>query len=179
MLRTAVTFLTLLLLWLLLAQVNHLLAPLHVYLFAGGLFVTYAALRLPLRSGLAAVLLAGLLCDANMPIAGDLPSLRFSLSHVHLLCFGLAFAAIYRLRDRLARDETSIRVFVALLANLGLFLALSFTRVPAAPAPGAAWLRLFFDLACSQAVLALVAPWFFALQARVLQLARAESVALN
>ena len=56
--RTLVTFLTLLLLWAVVAQVNHVLDG-HVYLFLGGLFVAYAALQLPLRDGLTAVLLAG------------------------------------------------------------------------------------------------------------------------
>ena len=39
------------------------------------------------------------------------------------------------------------------------------------PAPAAAWPRLIADLACSQVFLALVAPWFFALQLRALTLA--------
>ncbi|MSU69446.1 MAG: hypothetical protein EXS39_01450 [Opitutaceae bacterium] len=179
MARAFVIFVTQLLLWLLLAQVNHYLAPLNLYLFAGGLFVTFAALRLPLRPGLAVVLLGGLICDANMPIAPHLSPMAFSLAHTHLLLFGLAFAFIYRLRDRMARDQTPIRVFVALLANLGLFLALSFTRISASPAPAAAWLRLFFDLACSQVALALMAPWFFALQVRALELTRTEPVAID
>ena len=179
MARAAVIFLTLLLLWLLLAEANHYLTPVHIYLFAGGLFVTFAALRLPFRPGLATVLLGGLLCDANMPIASGLRPFAFSLAHVHVLLFVVAFVAIYRLRDRMARDETLIRVLVAVVANLGLFLGLSFARMAAAPLSGAAWLRLLFDLACSQAVVALIAPWFFALQGRALALARAEPVALN
>lgn len=177
--RVVVLFLSLLLLWFLFAQANHWLAPLHVYLFVGGLFVTYAALRAPLRPGLAAVLLAGLLCDANTPLPPGLPAVAFSLAHGQFVFFGLAFAVIFRLRDRLARDETLIRVTVALLANLALFLAVSFARLADSPAPGDAWLRLFFDLACSQVVLAVIAPWFFALQGRALELARTEPVAID
>jgi cell shape-determining protein MreD len=162
--RTFVTFLTLFLLWVVVGQVNHALSGLHVYVFVGGLFVTYAALQLPLRDGLAAVLLAGLLADAHAPV-------RFGL---HSLLFAVAFVIIFNIRDHLPRDETVARVFVALLANLGIFLVLSFALIGRNPAPGAVWPRLIFDLICSQVFLALIAPWFFALQARALVLAHVE-----
>jgi hypothetical protein len=38
------------------------------------------------------------------------------------------------------------------------------------PAPAAAWPRQIADLVCSQVFLALIAPWFFALQHRALAL---------
>ncbi|MSU23010.1 MAG: hypothetical protein EXS32_04220 [Opitutus sp.] len=162
--RTLVTFLTLLLLWALVAQVNHVLSALHLYLFVGALFVGYAALMLPLRDGLAASLLGGLLCDATAPVAFG----------THLLLFAAAHAVIFHLRDRLPRDDTIARLVVVLLANLGLFLLLSFSQIGRAPAPAAAWPRLIADLLCSQVFLALVTPWFFALQFRVLVLTRVE-----
>lgn len=162
--RTFFTFLTLLVLWVVVAQVNHALAGTHVYLFVGGLFVTYAALQLPLRDGLAAVLLAGLICDANSPVPFGL----------HTLLFAAAHAVISNLRDHVPRDETVARVIVALLANLALSLVFSFVLIGRGPVPAAVWPRLIFDLVCSQVFLALVAPWFFALQARTLVLARVE-----
>ena len=162
--RPLVTFLTLLLLWVILAQVNHLLGPAHVYLFAGGLFVAYAALVLPLRDGLATVLLAGLLCDATTPV-------RLG---THLFLFAAAHVVVFNIRDRVPRDETIARVIVALLVNLGLFLALSFALIGRGPAPGEVWPRLILDLACSQVFIALTAPWFFAFQARSLVLTRVE-----
>ena len=58
-------FLTLLFLQGLAAAANQALAPLHVYLFAGGLFVGTAAFLLPFGRGFAAVFAAGLACDAN------------------------------------------------------------------------------------------------------------------
>jgi len=164
MLRTSVTFLTLFVLWVIVAEVNHVLAPAHVYLFAGGLFVAYAALVLPLRDGLAAVLFVGLLCDSATPV-------RFG---THLLLFAAAHAVVFNIRDRVPRDETIARVIVALLLNLALFLGLSFALVGRGPAPGAVWPRLILDLVCSQLFIALVAPWFFALQARVLVIAGVE-----
>ena len=80
---------------------------------------------------------------------------------------------IYHLRDRLPRDDTVARVIAALLANLALFLVFSFIQIARSPAPAAAWPRLIADLVCSQVFLALVAPWFFALQHRALVLTRA------
>jgi rod shape-determining protein MreD len=162
--RTLVTFLTLFVLWVLVAQVNHILAPTHVYLFAGGLFVTFAALQLPLRDGLFAVLLAGLLCDANVPAPFGLQTLLFAA----------AYAVVSNLRDHVPRDETVARIIVALLTNLALFLVFSFALIGRGPAPAVVWPRLILDLLCSQVFLALVAPWFFAFQARSLVLARVE-----
>ena len=40
--------------------------------------------------------------------------------------------------------------------------------------PGAAWLRLFADLGWSQLFILIIAPWFFALQARALELGRVD-----
>ena len=57
----------LLLLWIVYSETNHVLSGLRVHLFAGGLFVAFAALTQPLRAGLAASLLGGLLCDAHAP----------------------------------------------------------------------------------------------------------------
>jgi rod shape-determining protein MreD len=167
--RALVIFLTLLLLGIMTAQANHYLAVRHVYLFVGGLFVTFAALRLPLRAGLGAVALGGFSLDAMLP-------LRFGTL---TLLFLVAFTIIFNLRDRLPRDETVVRVLVALISNLALFLVLSFLLVGNTPSPGNAWLRLFFDLFCSQVAIALVGPWFFALQDRALRLARTEPIPLD
>lgn len=167
--HTLVTFLTLLLLWAVVAEINHALSGLRVYLFVGALFVTYAALMLPFRAGLASTVLGGLLCDANAPVWFG----------THLVLFTAAFAIVSHLRDRLPRDDTVARVVVASLANLGLFLLFSFTQIGGSPAPAIAWPRLIADLVCSQIFLALIAPWFFALQHHALLLARAEREAID
>lgn len=161
--RTLALFATLFLLWAIVAQVNHALSGVHVYLWIGGLFVTYSALALPLRSGLAASLLGGLLVDATT-------SVSFGL---HALLFALAHTFIFNIRDRLPRDETTARVIVALFANLALFLVFSFLQIGRVPTPSTVWPRLILDLLCSQVFLTLVAPWFFALQARTLDAADA------
>src|SRR4051812_27657058 len=120
MLRAFVIFLTLLLLSALTGQANHYLAPFQIYLFLGGLYVTFAALRLPLRSGFAAVIAGGLLCDAI-----SAPSIWFG---THVLLFAASFSIVYVLRDRMARQEKLIGVAVALLVNLAVFLGISFSR---------------------------------------------------
>ena len=160
--RALVTFSTLVLLWAVVSEINHLLSPYHVFLWTAGLFVTYAALALPLRGGLAATFMAGLLCDASTPVAFGTHALLFAAAHV----------VIFNLRDRVPRDETAGRVIIALLANLALFLVFSFLQIGRLPLPSAAWPRIICDLICSQIFIAVVAPWFFALQAGALDLAR-------
>ncbi|MDP3071333.1 MAG: hypothetical protein Q8N18_13670 [Opitutaceae bacterium] len=160
--RTLVLFATLLLLWALVSQLNDALAPLRVHVFAGGLFVVFAALTQPRRPGLAATLLAGLVCDAHAPV-------MFGL---HLLLFAAAHALLFHVRERVAREDAISITVVALLTNLALFLLLSFTQIHTSPAPASAWPRLIADLAASQLLLALVTPWFAALQARALGVAR-------
>ena len=64
---------------------------------------------------------------------------------------------------------------VVLLANAALFLALSVLEVHGGPFAMRRWGRLVSDLVGSQLALALIAPWFLALQAKALVLARAES----
>lgn len=163
MLRTLAISLTLLVLWALVSQLNHELAGWHVYLFTGGLTIAYAALVLPQREGLAAVVLAGLLADSTTPVAFG----------AHTLLFAMAHTVLFNARDRVPRDETAPRVIVALLANLALFLVFSFIQIGRLPSPASAWPRLIFDLLCSQVFLAVIAPWFFALQEQSIVLARA------
>jgi hypothetical protein len=64
----------------------------------------------------------------------------------------------------------------ALIANLGLFLGLSFIyrELGTRPAPGAASLRLLADLGWSQLFILAAAPWFFSLQQRALKLGRVD-----
>lgn len=160
MLRSAVLFAPLVLLWAIVTELNHGLSGLHLYVFAGGLFVGFAALTQPFRSGLAATLLAACICDATTPVAFG----------THVALFGLAHAVVYRIRDRVPRQDNIASTLLALFTNFGLFLALSFTQVHSSAPPAAIWPRLLADLVCSQLFVVLVTPWFFALQARTLEL---------
>jgi cell shape-determining protein MreD len=158
-----VLFLTLYLLRTVVAEANSALSGLHVWLFAGGLFVAYAALMVPFRQGFSASVLGGLLCDSVAPVPFG----------THAALFGASHAALYNLRERLQRDETAVRVAVAVVLNMALFLAVTLARIRLVPSGATVWPRLLADFGWSQAAVALAAPWFFALQVRSLELARA------
>lgn len=162
--RVAILFACSLVLWAIVTQLNHSISELRIYLFAGALFVTFAALMQPFASGLVAAMLTGLMLDANTPVPFG----------IHLVLFATAHIMIYRLRDRVPRNDTISRVTVAVLGNLGMFLLFSFFELTRSPGVHGVWERLIVDLVCSQLFLALVAPWFFALQARSLALAGCE-----
>ena len=160
--RTLVLIGSLLLLWAIVAQLNDALSALRLYVFAGALFVAFAALTQPRRSGLVAVMLGGLICDANAPV----------IFGTHMLLFAAAHTTLFHIRERVPRDDNVSGIVVVLLTNLALFLVFSFTQIHESPAPAAVWPRLIADLICSQLFLTLVTPWFFALQAGALSLAR-------
>lgn len=159
---SAVLFLTLYLLRALVGEANSMLSGLHVWLFAGGLFVTYSALAMPFRAGFAASLLGGFLCDALSPLAFG----------THAALFATAHAFVFNARERLQREETPVRVAVAATVNAVLYLILSFI-VLRSTRGAASWPRMVSDLLWSEAAVAAVAPWFFSLQLRTLELARA------
>lgn len=160
--RALVIFVTLVLLWAVVAELNHALSPRHVYLWIGGLFMTYSALTLSFRAGLVGTLCAGMLCDASAPIPFGTHALLFAAAHV----------IIFNIRDRVPRDETVARVIIALLTNLVLFLVFSLFLITRFPSASTAWPRLGLDLLCSQLAIILIAPWFFALQSGALEVAR-------
>src|SRR5436190_19039604 len=113
--RTFTLFGTLILLWALVAELNHSLSGLRVYLFAGALYVVFAALTQPWRSGLAAAILGGLMCDANSVVVFG----------THALLFAVAHLMVFQIRDRVPRDDNVSAIFVVLIANLALFLVFS------------------------------------------------------
>ena len=158
--RVLILFAASVLLALLLGQLNHYLAVWQVHVWCGGLFVAFAALRLDYRTGAVAAFVAGLLLDAGQPIAFGTQGFLFLAAH----------AVVFTVRARAPREETIVGVVVALLANLGLFLALGFLHIAPAVEPAQAWLRGFADLVVSQIVLAAITPWFFSLQARLLEM---------
>jgi rod shape-determining protein MreD len=167
-----IVFSTTLLLWTLVDQLNFYLAPTGAYLSIGGLFVTFAALRLSFRDGLTATLLIALAVDAVEPV----PQLGGHLFYgPHVVLFATAHVLVFHLRTRFPREEMLFGVVTALLANLGIFLGLSF--IYGHPAGATLWLRLLSDLGWSQLFIVLVAPWFLALQLRALELGRIDLAA--
>jgi hypothetical protein len=160
--RTLTLFGTGLLLWAMVTELNHAIAAWHIYVFAGALYIVFGALTQPPRSGLAITLLAGLVSDANSPVYFG----------THLLLFAAAHLTLFQMRDRVPREDSLSIIFVTLITNLALFLVLSFSQIHDSPAPTAAWSRLVVDLLCSQVLVAIATPWFFALQTQTLVLTR-------
>src|SRR4051812_24866377 len=104
--RILVLCLTPLLLWTIVAQLNHALssfAGMRVYLFVGSLYLTFAALTQPLQPGLASVVFGGMISDANSPT---------DVFGSHTLLFLAAYFVVYNLRDRIPRDDTTGRIVV-------------------------------------------------------------------
>lgn len=162
--RLAILLLSQVLLWALVGQLNHALTGIRVYVFAAALYIAHATLWHPWRTGLLAAMLGGWLCDATTPVAFG----------THMLLFAAAHVATFHLRERLPREDPIGIVIIVLLVNFGLFVVFSLTQIRHSPVPGAIATRLLVDLVCSQLLLALIAPWFFALQARALVLAGAD-----
>lgn len=160
--RTLTLFATQLLLWFVVAEVNHHLTGYQLYVFVAALFVAFGALTQPLRSGLAASLMAGLMCDATTPVVFG----------THLLIFAAAHLVLFHVRERIPRDDAISITIVVVLTNLVLYLLFCLTQFHHTPAPAILWPRIVADLVASQVLLALITPWFYALQARALMLAR-------
>lgn len=144
----------------LVGQLNHALAPLALTFSVPGLLIAYTALRLPPGAGIASTFAVGLWLDAATP----LPFGR----QAFILAF--AFCLVFRLRDRLPRQENIMAVVVALFVNLALFVALAFFSLGGLPDPAAGGVRLLGDLLISQLLTALLGPWFLSLQGAVLRL---------
>jgi rod shape-determining protein MreD len=155
--RVALLLGPLLLLWAIGAELNHHLASRQVWVFVGGLHVGFIALTQGFGPGLAAVLLSGLVCDAGSPVPFG----------THALLFGLAHNVIFRMRDRIPKEDPVAVTLLALFANFGLFLAFTASRGPSDASP---WPRLVADLVASQVTVAVATPWFTALQARLIDL---------
>lgn len=155
-----ITFFTQILLWTLLSQINHYLGVWHLYLFVGSLFVTPTALRLPLRDGIYATLLAGLFCDANSPVPFG----------THMLLFALIHVLIIKIKSSSPVEQTATQVIIAFVANIALYFALTIILTAGPLQLGPVLPRLIWDLLLSQLALLLIAPWFFALQTSLLGL---------
>ncbi|WP_438483275.1 hypothetical protein [Oleiharenicola lentus] len=166
--RWLVVFLSnLLLFWLVGIANNHLAhfslfglthASLHLYIC--GLAVVYSAMRLDPKHGAIAMILTGLAYDAMEPVPYG----------THVVLLGLVHATLVYGRRRFPREGGVFGIVLAQFANLFLFIALSFLLVGANPHPAEAWLRIFVDLLASQICILAVAPWFLALQEKIMGL---------
>jgi hypothetical protein len=146
-------------------QANHCLAaldfgwlrgPFHLFLL--GLPVAFAALRLRLVQGLAAVVPTALAFEAALPARPGFFVIACSA------CFCIALA----LRGSVSRFAPARALAASLLVNLALVAAISIHAISAGGAASVA--RIVTDLLASQAVLVLLTGWFFAWQHALLRL---------
>ncbi len=145
--------------WILLTimrQMNHVLSPLNISLWLGGLLVAYPALKLNPRTAFTSCFIIGLMMDTWSPM-------KFG---THALLFGAAQIIIGRIRLRLATHEPTIELIVALIANLFMFIAMTFIAMGKSGGGSFSGLRLLTDLLISQVILVMILPWYFALQSR-------------
>jgi rod shape-determining protein MreD len=147
----------------LVGQLNHVLAPFALSLDVAGLLVAFAGLRLDFRRALVVAFIGGLWFDASAPAAFGR----------HAFLYALAVCMLARMRTRLPRDEVLVGVVAALFINLAFFVVDGFLDLGSLPDPASAGLRLLADLLVSQLFVALIGPWFFALQLQALHLAGA------
>lgn len=154
---------TLLLLFLLVAFISHrtssFTAPAGLWVLLLGLLPAYAAIRFPLREGLAATFLVGLLADTQTPL--PFGSLAFLLT----VTYCLAHAVRHRFRSR----QNLWLVALAILLNSLLFLAISvLVMVRDGHLPGL--LPLLAALTASSLLLAVLGPWLITLGEHFLRL---------
>ncbi|AHF91543.1 hypothetical protein OPIT5_16230 [Opitutaceae bacterium TAV5] len=152
-------FAALLLLWLA-GQLNQVLVRFGMSVWVGGLLVVFPVLRAGPREGLGLTFLIGLFCDAMTPVPFGLHAFLFAAAHVCVGC----------LRPRLPVRETLVGVVMALFLNLAFMLVLGILFTASWPDPAIGWMRWMADLVLSQVVIVLVAPWYFALQLRTIEL---------
>ncbi|MDF9828315.1 hypothetical protein M2103_002420 [Ereboglobus sp. PH5-5] len=149
------------LLWTITAQINHYLAVWHLNLFTGGLMVAHAALRFRSRVIWRITLPLGLWLDAASAVPFGM----------HAALFLLAGVIIHRVRGRTPRVDTASGVIAAVSANAILFVVIAIAFAIRGPVQTGVLFTLLVNLALSSAFVALIAPWYIALQTRALELA--------
>lgn len=149
-----------LLIWIL-QMVNHALSPWKLHLLLPGLLITFAALNLRAGPALLTVGLTGLWVDA----AGPAPFGVFTV--IYLLVAGILF----RLRIQWHREQRREAYSLCHLANFLAVCAAALLLGGPGVLQGTYWLRLAIDLALSHLILFPLAPWFFKLQLRSLEIA--------
>lgn len=141
-------------------ELNHHLASLSLHAFLGGLFVTFGALRLHLKPAFLANAFTALLVDATTPLP---PGVIFLfLMAVH--------CAILATRGNVTREAPGTATGIAMTANFALMLVLSLIFARQTVDLAGYWQRAFIDIAVSQGIILVVAPWFFSLQMASLRL---------
>ncbi|MGJ3242310.1 MAG: hypothetical protein ACFE0O_05040 [Opitutales bacterium] len=148
------------LLLLLLAEVNDLMAVASVYLILAGLLIPFPALQLKPVHGLIVIIPSALLWEGAHPSP-------FTLGFVGILAL---YAVATGIRFRLRREDRQQAALLAVLLNAAFIVGLSIVLAGAQTLQPVYWSRVFTDLLLSSLVLLPVAFWFFDLQRASLQL---------
>lgn len=158
------TLLAGIILWTLEAQANHSLSPYGLSLHLSGMLVAFASLRLMHTDAWRTCLIFGLWCDCAVPVPFGLHAFIFLLAHVF----------INRIRSRIPREETVVAIGISILTTVAIMLATTAALAARLPTSISASGRIFYDTLASIAVIMLIAPWFFALTDRILELIGAD-----
>jgi len=140
---------------------NHALSGWQVSLFVLGIVPMFPALHMSPREGLFCCLVAGLLADAPEPV-------HFGSSSLMLAA---AFLFVVQMRPRLPLDIPAVQAALAISVNLLLYLARFIGESRILPSVSSIWGRMLWEILLSSVLVALVAPWYAAFQARLLSLA--------
>ena len=139
-------------------EFNSALAMLSVHLTLDAIFLLFPALYLPLFDGLVIVVLTALMTDAWLPIPYGT-----SLC-LYLIAYGLARQEHFRLR----REKKLHVIYLAVIINAGIMLALTALMTFPNPANLAYWMRNFLDILLSLLGLVFLAGWWVNIQRTVL-----------
>ncbi|MDX2187722.1 MAG: hypothetical protein SFV32_12370 [Opitutaceae bacterium] len=147
--------------WLLLVvtrEINHAFASAALSVFTFGLPLAFAALRLDFTSGWRSVICLGLMADALAPV-------RFGL---HALLYLVIFLLIFRVRQRVPREENLVGTVISILATVVVHAAFTLNYIWYGPTPGRLMSRVLMEAGLSSLLVALVAPWYFSFTEHVL-----------
>jgi len=142
----------------LVAQLNHYLTgvslgrgPMQLHVFLLGLPIAFAALRLNLKHGLAAVIPSALFAEAGLPLPPGL------LTMICTTCFCVTVAV----RSTFNRFATTSALIVVAILNLIIILALSIAVLREGNLSSS---RIVVDIAISETAVVLLTSWFFSAQ---------------
>jgi len=82
-----------------------------------------------------------------------------------------AFLFVVQMRPRLPLDIPAVQAALAISVNLLLYLARFIGESRILPSVSSIWGRMLWEILLSSVLVALVAPWYAAFQARLLSLA--------
>ncbi len=157
--KTLVLLGTNILLYGLIQGLNNALTPLGLSIYLGGLFIVAPALILSPLSALSIILLSACIMDAplNIPFGSS------------ALLFTLGFYLTVVIERRAHYSLSTLTTGIAFVLNLGLFFCISFIAPEMSFNNPRQLQSLVVNLALSQALTIIIAPWLLNLQQLLLR----------